>query len=171
LVYDEENVARYMDALKAVSNKGCILIQFPPSLNHKNLYQLERLLKSIRVYDPGLKWNLAVEFRNKSWYHDEVYELMERNNAGIVLQDIPSSATPFDIPLQSFVYLRFHGPEGTYRGSYEESLLQEYATYIKEWLAENKTVYAYFNNTMGNAFNNLRMLNDLVISSPDHLVT
>ena len=61
-----------------------------------------------------------------------------------------------------FVYLRFHGPGGSYRGSYEEDFLYEYAGYIKDWMAEGKVVYSYFNNTMGNAVGNLFKLKDMV---------
>jgi uncharacterized protein YecE (DUF72 family) len=53
------------------------------------------------------------------------------------------------------VYVRFHGPNGGYRGSYTDDFLYEYAQYIKEWMAEGKDIYAYFNNTMGDAINNL----------------
>jgi uncharacterized protein YecE (DUF72 family) len=60
------------------------------------------------------------------------------------------------------MYLRFHGPGGNYRGSYSDDILSEYASYIMEWRAEGKTVFVYFNNTMGDAYNNLVTLNKFV---------
>ena len=57
------------------------------------------------------------------------------------------------------MYVRFHGPTGNYRESYVDDFLYEYASYINEWIEEGKTVYVYFNNTMGDAFNNLKYLN------------
>jgi uncharacterized protein YecE (DUF72 family) len=58
--------------------------------------------------------------------------------------------------------VRFHGPEPRYRGDYSDDVLKHYATYIKEWLKEKKTVYAYFNNTAGAAIKNLQTLNGYV---------
>ena len=34
--------------------------------------------------------------------------------------------------------------------------------HIKDWLSEKKTVYAYFNNTVGAAVENLQTLNEYV---------
>ena len=61
-----------------------------------------------------------------------------------------------------FIYIRLHGPTGNYRDSYSPEHLNEYAAYIKEWMKEGKEVYVYFNNTMGDAFNNLKSLNSLL---------
>jgi uncharacterized protein YecE (DUF72 family) len=72
------------------------------------------------------------------------------------------STSPFELTSDQFVYLRFHGPEGGYRGSYSDQFLQEYASYVREWIDEGRTVYVYFNNTMGNAVQNLITLNDMV---------
>ncbi|MNU04703.1 hypothetical protein D3C72_2492280 [compost metagenome] len=58
--------------------------------------------------------------------------------------------------------MRFHGPEGNYKGSYEDSFLQEYSFYIKDWLDEGKEVYVYFNNTVGAALDNLTTLSAYV---------
>ena len=79
----------------------------------------------------------------------------------MVIHDMPASATPMMVT-GDFVYLRFHGPEGNYRGGYEDDFLAEYDTYIKEWQKEGKTVYVYFNNTMGDALQNVMRLKELV---------
>ncbi|MNL17286.1 hypothetical protein D3C87_1383710 [compost metagenome] len=85
---------------------------------------------------------------------------------GMVLQDKPPASTPMLDSELAFVYLRFHGPDGNYGGSYEEGFLYEYAGYIRDWLAEGKTVYSYFNNTIGSAVANLFTLRDMVAGSP-----
>ncbi|WP_255479862.1 DUF72 domain-containing protein [Mucilaginibacter sp. E4BP6] len=48
------------------------------------------------------------------------------------------------------------------RGSYSDAFLSEYASYINDWLDEGKTVYTYFNNTMGNALQNLMTLKTFI---------
>jgi uncharacterized protein YecE (DUF72 family) len=104
------------------------------------------------------QWNIAVEFRHRSWYNDDVYELLTGFNAGLVIQDMPASATPQVLTAANFVYLRLHGPSGSYKGSYDDELLYEYSHYIHEWQDEEKDVYVYFNNTAGDAWNNLTAL-------------
>src|SRR5690606_33220575 len=124
--------------------------------------QLVLLIKLLRASDPDKKWKIALEFRHTSLYDKEVYKMLEEQCMGIVIHDMSPAATPMMDTKLPFVYLRFHGPEGSYKGSYEDDLLSEYATYIQEWLQEGKTVYTYFNNTMGGALANLFTLRDMV---------
>ena len=124
--------------------------------------QLNNLLSCIKEIDPTQDWKIAVEFRNNSWYQQDVYDLLNFYKAAIVIQDIPKSATPFLNHTSDFIYIRFNGPTGNYRESYSEDFLKEYAIYIQEWIENGKTVYVYFNNTMGDAFNNLKTLNSLI---------
>lgn len=136
------------------NNRGCLLVQFPPSLQANARSQLTELLQLLTRFD----WPLAVEFRHNSWYNDDVYELLHHLNAAMVIQDMPKSASPIELTAEKLVYLRFHGPSGNYKGSYSEGFLYEYALYIREWQEEGKTVYCYFNNTAGAALENLNFL-------------
>jgi uncharacterized protein YecE (DUF72 family) len=154
---------RFIETIaSAATKKGSLLVQFPPSLTAANLPQLENLLNVITKADVQQEWKLAVEFRNRSWYNDAVYRLLDQYNAGLVLQDMPASATPFLENDLDFVYLRFHGPGGNYKDGYEDDFLSEYAQYIKSWQQEGKNIYVYFNNTAGDAVKNLITLNQLV---------
>ena len=157
-----EDVARFIEIINHVQNKkGALLIQFPPSVSYSPTL-LHRLLTEIKLIDPDNQWPVAVEFRHRSWYTDQIYEILEQHQAAMVWHDLPASAAPMQESSVDFIYLRFHGPEGGYRGSYTDDFLSEYATYITDWLAEGKTVYAYFNNTMGAAVQNLSKLNSFV---------
>jgi len=142
--------------------KGSILLQFPPSLHSEHILSLERILNSLKAADTENAWDIVVEFRNSQWYTHEVYEMLSSYNVTLVRQDIPASATPLIHTSSACVYVRFHGPTGNYRGGYADAFLHEYAEYIHDWLSEGKVVYVYFNNTAGDAFNNLRTLNDLL---------
>ena len=154
------------DFIKVVENigekKGCLLAQFPPSLKIEKLDRLQNLLEALGEASYNTGWKLAVEFRDTSWYEREVNELLEEFDAAMVVQDMPKSATPFRFVRGDFVYLRFHGPEPRYRGDYSNEFLKRYAQHIKDWLSEKKTVYAYFNNTVGAAVENLQTLNEYV---------
>lgn len=162
--FDPGCVAQFIDAISSVSEKrGCLLIQFPPRAGSERLEQLDAILAEILQNDPECQWRIAVEFRNRSWYNDETYNLLERYRAVAVLHDMKQSATPLNIGSPDFIYLRFHGPTGNYRGSYTHAFLAEYAEYISEWLSQGKTVYTYFNNTAGEAFHNLRTLQSMLL--------
>ncbi len=154
------------DFIKTVDNignkKGCLLTQFPPSLKIEKLDRLQKLLEALGETTHNNEWRIAMEFRNSSWYEREVYELLEEFNVSMVIHDIPTSATPLNEVVGNFIYLRFHGPEPRYRGSYSNEFLQQYAEYIMQWMKAGKTVYTYFNNTMGAAVSNLQTLNSYV---------
>ncbi len=163
LDFKEEDIALFLQTIEHIGNKrGCLLIQFPPSLKIKNIGQVEQLLMAIKNGDKNDLWKVAIEFRNLSWYHEEVYHLLKNYNATMVIHDLPASPTPLFTFESSFMYLRFHGPGGRYRGSYSDEFLHQYATHVKAWLNEGKPVYIYFNNTMGDAIKNLQTLNSFV---------
>lgn len=153
LEFLESDVKLFFEAIGNEHEKmGCILLQLPLSCDFQNFNQLDRLLNVIKQCKGG--WPVAIEFRNKSWYRQEVYDLLSSYSITIVRHDIPKSSPPFTGIPSPFIYLRFHGPTGNYRGDYTSDFLSEYASYIRNWLEEGKTVYAYFNNTMGAAFGN-----------------
>lgn len=156
----------FIDFVKVVDQvgekKGCLLVQFPPSLHIEKLDRLQSLLETLGEATHNSGWKLAVEFRNPSWYEREVYELLEEHEAALVIQDIPKSGTPLNAVRGDLIYLRFHGPEPRYRGDYNDEFLKRYAGYISHWISEKKTVYAYFNNTVGTAVENLQTLNKYV---------
>jgi uncharacterized protein YecE (DUF72 family) len=77
----------------------------------------------------------------------------------MVEHDMPASATPHVQVAEYFTYLRFHGPDGKYKGSYDDTFLASYASRIAEEVNHGHDVYVYFNNTMGDALGNLQTLN------------
>jgi uncharacterized protein YecE (DUF72 family) len=163
LQFTPSQVFEFIDAITAVGRKkGCLLIQLPPSLGHEHAHQLESLLRNIQTADPEGLWKTAVEFRSKDWYNQDVFEMLEEFDATLVLHDMPASPAPMNQVHSDVVYLRFHGPTGNYRGSYTHAFLNEYTEYITEWLSEGKRVFAYLNNTAGDAFNNCVTLSTMV---------
>jgi uncharacterized protein YecE (DUF72 family) len=162
LIFRQEDVSRFMEVISgAAGHQGCLLVQFPPSLQVSALAQLRELLQILAGYN----CSVAVEFRHGSWYIDKVYELLNNYSASMVLQDMPKAPSPMELTADDLVYLRFHGPDGNYKGCYSSNFLYEYAIYIQEWLEENRTVYCYFNNTAGDALGNLFFLKNCLAQS------
>lgn len=159
--FGTEELELFSETVAPVGDKkGCLLVQLPPKVSREKEEELAGLLECLS--DNAKGWKIAVEFRHTSWYHRAVYRLLEHYKAGMVEHDMPQSAAPKIEVAESFVYLRFHGPEGAYRGSYDDALLEGYAKRIASWVKDGKEVYAYFNNTMGNALGNLQTLNRMV---------
>ena len=159
LDFDEEQVREFFRRISFAGEKrACVLVQFPGSIKPVFRRELEHLLGILAAADPGHLWHTCIEFRHQSWYTQDTYDLLAKYEMGLVLHDKLSEGGSFKEVSPEIVYVRFHGPEGDYRGSYTDEFLYEYASYIKEWLQEGKTVYTYFNNTMGNALENLRVL-------------
>lgn len=163
--YQPEDVLRFMEVISnAGPKKGCLLIQFPPSFTVELFARVEQLLDILQNIDPPHEWKVALEFRHPSWYIGEVYELADEYACSMVLQDIPKSRNEQLNKGASFVYLRFHGPAGDYKGGYSDDHLRRQAVAIKQWRSEGKDVFVYFNNTIGDAVKNLATLNSFVTS-------
>ena len=115
-----------------------------------------------------------MEFRHRSWYVPEVDALLYRYQVARVLHDMPirpaskepsadPSFPPHPVP---FVYLRFHGPAGDYKGGYPDASLHTWAEKAVGWLTAGKEVYVYFNNTIGDALADLTRLRALILDHP-----
>lgn len=135
----EEWVRFYEGAKKLGKHLGPILFQLPPSL-HKDLSKLQGLVGVLPK-----KERFAFEFRNESWYDDEVYAFLRSQNWAWVIVSHPRLPLVFETTAD-FVYLRFHGSKSLYSSCYSDQELRQFAGRIKGWLKEGLDVYAYFNN-------------------------
>jgi uncharacterized protein YecE (DUF72 family) len=159
LDFSPTDISQFVQAADGVGQKkGCLLMQFPASIKVDSLRNVESILSHLQSARAD-GWQLAIELRHSSWYVDAACQMFEEYGAAIVLHDMPASAPPFSLARFSHcIYLRFHGPTGRYNGSYSEEVLQQTAEAISAWQAEGKEVYVYFNNPVGDAFNNAMTL-------------
>jgi uncharacterized protein YecE (DUF72 family) len=98
------------------------------------------------------------EFRDPTWFCDEVYDLLRRHAVALAIGDRP------DRPWQPFVlttdwtFVRFHYGHRGRRGNYSESELRDWADRLAD-AAREASVLAYFNNDWeGFAVRNARSL-------------
>lgn len=162
--FQNADLEKFFHAIDCLGiHKGCLLIQFAAKTK-MDFSGFDRLLESIRMLDPREKWRIAVEFRNKQWYEKEIFEILDEFHAALVLHDMPNSLPPEINKSVDFIYMRFHGEKGDYRGSYSDGFLKAKAKQTQEWMKEGKDVYAYFNNTAGDAAANLKTLHEMVTS-------
>ncbi|MFJ6651375.1 DUF72 domain-containing protein [Microbacterium sp. NPDC091313] len=103
----------------------------------------------------------VMELRHPSWNAEPVFELLERHGAAYCVMS--GAGLPCVLrATASFVYVRLHGPDDTlYNGSYGRDAIAWWAERIREWLAQGRDVFAYFNNDLGgNAVRDARALRD-----------
>ncbi|MET4107658.1 DUF72 domain-containing protein [Hymenobacter sp. UYP22] len=163
LAQDLAGLSRFLEAARELGpKKGCLLLQFPPSTTIRQLPAVRTLLYALAAADTAREWRQAVEFRHPSWYADDAFEMLDHHGASLVLHDKGPGRNAQLNEEADFVYMRFHGPQGNYRESYEHDFLHDQAEQIYDYLQEGKDVYAYFNNTMGAAFANAQELHRLV---------
>lgn len=167
LDYRKEDVTGFMKACNETGNrKGCLLVQFPASITPFYIEKVTDLLQLLRETDPENSWQLVTEFRDTGWYTPRLYQTLDKLQCAVVLHDMKQSGT-MDLNKGARVaYLRLHGPEPNYSGSYTMEQLEMMATSIHHWRNQQMEVYAYFNNTLGAAFENARQLAQLVAARP-----
>ena len=86
----------------------------------------------------------AFEFREPSWFHDDVYALLREHRVALVIGDRPEVHAFQSHELTTdFTFVRFHSGTRGRRGNYSESELEEWARRFEQWPVD---VYAYFNN-------------------------
>lgn len=118
---------------------GPILFQLPPGWRC-NVERLARFLNALPV-----QYRYSFEFRDPSWHVNEVYALLRKHNASLCVYHLNGFDSPVEITAD-FVYVRLHGTESKYGGSYPDPILKQWANRIGRWQRESKIVYFYFNN-------------------------
>jgi len=126
---------------------GPTLVQLPPRWR-RDTARLDALLS---VAPKTMRW--AVELRDPSWLHDDVFAVLESHGAALCIHDL-LERHPF-VVTTDWTYVRFHGPDAIarpYHGRYGARRLWRPARRLAELLDDGRDVYCYFNNDFeGNA--------------------
>jgi uncharacterized protein YecE (DUF72 family) len=101
----------------------------------------------------------VLEFRNESWFDNEVADCLAYHNLAISLSDA-ADWPMWECVTTDMMYIRLHGHTRTYASAYSASALDWWAGRILDWLAEGRDVHAYFDNDAEGAapFDALRLM-------------
>lgn len=136
----EEPLARMMAPFRHLGDRlGPILYQLPPRFK----VNLERLAGFLELMPKDV--TNVFEFREPSWYVDDVFALLDRHGASFCAHDMPGSKSE-RIAVGRVAYLRFHGGLSKYYGRYRDEHLLEWADWIAAQARGGRPVWAYFNN-------------------------
>jgi uncharacterized protein YecE (DUF72 family) len=135
-----QGLERYFERVTALEHKlGPIVFQLPVHFrpNPERLAEFLGCLPQDRRY--------AFEFRDPAWFTSEIVALLRRRNAALCLYEFAGREAPLEITAD-FVYIRLHGPDGAYQGSYGEPALEAWAKRIDAWRRRGHDAYCYFAN-------------------------
>lgn len=109
---------------------GPLLFQLPPNLKKDS----GRLRAFLELVPNGCR--AALEFRNESWFDDEVYELLSSSNVALVISDTEEGMARELDATADFAYLRLR------REDYGDSDLREWGKRISD--GQWNDVFAFF---------------------------
>lgn len=87
----------------------------------------------------------AVEVRHASYACPRFFELADQHGIAIVVSDSAGTWPVIEHVGAGFAYLRLHGPDELYRGSYSPVQLAGWAARIADW-ARERDVFVFFDN-------------------------
>jgi uncharacterized protein YecE (DUF72 family) len=131
---------RISDSLSRIG-VAAVVWQLPAFLK-KNFGRLEQFLEDLQHWKSARH---AIEFRHKSWFDEEVAERLKRHAVAVCMSDAPDWPM-WDRVTTDLVYIRLHGHIRKYASNYSRPALKKWATRIRRWLQENRTVHVYFDN-------------------------
>jgi uncharacterized protein YecE (DUF72 family) len=140
LLEPKATTQRFLKDIKYLNAKlGPILFQLPPGWK-VNISRLSDFIKAL-----PRKLRYVFEFRNATWYTNDVYALLQKYNCGFCVYELARHTSPVEITAD-FVYLRLHGPGDKYQGSYTKPQLKKWARSCEQWTLKEFDVFAYFDN-------------------------
>jgi uncharacterized protein YecE (DUF72 family) len=154
----EGGLARFYERIEPLAKSpkmGPVLWQLPPNFKRND----ERLAEALDALPRGRH---CFEFREPSWYADEVYAALREHGVALVIPDSPKYPFRTFELTADWTFVRLHHGSRGRRGNYSESELEEWARRIDEW-RRTVDVYVYFNNDWeGFAVANGSRLRDLL---------
>jgi uncharacterized protein YecE (DUF72 family) len=129
-----------LDRLGTLGDKlGPILFQLPPHWGF-NGPRLEKFLATL-----SREFRYAFEFRDPSWLNEQTIDLLSRHAEAFCIYELDGYLSPQQVTTD-LVYLRLHGPDGAYQGSYDDQTLAGWAGAITTWSRNGLATYCYFDN-------------------------
>ena len=136
----EASLAKFWDRARMLDEQlGPVLFQLPPSWG----VNADRLRAFLAALPDGPRY--AFEFRDPSWFADEVLELLQGHGAALCVYELGQQASPVTVT-GDFAYVRLHGPEAGYAGDYGDQALAGWARQLAAWREQGLDAYLFFDN-------------------------
>jgi uncharacterized protein YecE (DUF72 family) len=136
-----EGVSRFYERLEPMveaGRLGPVLWQLPENFHRDS----ERLAGCLEQLPPGRH---AFEFRHPSWFAEDVYAVLRRHDAALVVGDHPERRFQTFEATASWRFVRLHYGHRGRRGNYSATELAEWAQRLHGW-RRSGPAFVYFNN-------------------------
>jgi uncharacterized protein YecE (DUF72 family) len=155
----EPGVRRFFERVEALEDQlGPIVFQLPGRFKPE-CQRLAQFLEALPA-----KHRYAFEFRDPAWFEPAILEVLGARNAALCLYEFAGKEAPREVTAD-FVYIRLHGPDGAYQGSYDDKALRTWARRIATWAKNGLDVHCYFDNDdRGHAPKNALRLREMLAS-------
>ncbi|HXM56865.1 MAG TPA: DUF72 domain-containing protein [Candidatus Dormibacteraeota bacterium] len=129
--FDKEGLAREVGPrLGGLGRRlGPALVQFPPT-RERDPDLLDRLLAALGI-------RAAVEFRHESWFAEDVYGVLRRHGAGLVVTDQDKWPRAPRVEVSGLAYYRL-------RRDYDQAALDEWRRELRAEAAARDELHVYF---------------------------
>jgi uncharacterized protein YecE (DUF72 family) len=130
----EDFIPRFLGTIEPIARAeklGPLLFQLPPNMK-ADANVLEEFLALLPRAVPS-----AFEFRHASWFADEIFDLLKKNNRALCVAETEDRITP-DVVTAHFCYYRYRKP------SYAADERRAMVDRIREHLGQGRNVFAYF---------------------------
>ena len=122
----------FCDVISALDNKlGAVLFQLPPEFE-KDVGRLNDFLATLPQH-----LQVAFEFRNESWFDEEVYGVLHERGAALCIAESEKISTP-PIVTGKFGYLRLR------REDYTQDDIERWADFAASHVGDWSDLYIYF---------------------------
>ena len=138
----EEPVIRCRDSASPLGKRLAAVVWQLPAFLKKDIERLEKFVRVLRHWETTRH---AIEFRHKTWFDDEVADILREHGVAVCMSDAPDWPL-WDAVTTDLVYIRLHGHTRKYASSYSKPALKRWATRIQGWLKQNRAVHVYFDN-------------------------
>jgi len=132
-----------IEPLVEAGKLGPVLWQLPATFRRDT----DRLAAALAALPPGRH---CFEFRHPSWFNADVYALLRRHGAALVVGDTPQRPFQTHERTAGWTFVRFHHGHRGRGGNYSATEVEEWGRRIARWRRQVE-VFAYFNNDW-NAF-------------------
>jgi uncharacterized protein YecE (DUF72 family) len=142
------------------------LIQLPPSFEKsKHFSNLREIIANWPSDREKEGYQLVIEFRNKSWMEEDVFDYLRINNLSYCIVIEPLLPPRMDITNSELAYIRFHGygQKIWFDYYFSEKEIEEWAKSVRNVIENSRRVGIYFNNHFSGyaAKNSLMLMKEL----------
>ncbi|QHS60289.1 DUF72 domain-containing protein [Chitinophaga agri] len=139
----EVTLPRFFNVFDPVhKHLGPVLIQLPANLK----FHAEKATHFFNILKQYKGYTFALEPRHETWMEDEAVALLKKYRIAFVIAESGNRWPSGAFVTAKHIYVRFHGPDGSYGTSYDDNVLKKYAKKMVDWREEGHTVWVFFNN-------------------------